>query len=179
LALVGKPRKFIVSGSTAPKTVASISKDSVGEIERHELTLWAALQTDVLPWPVIYSDYGVIHPDFSDQLPATHINGKIRYSQGRTLFIHRGHSLRLGNKFQQYRVLAAELAASKHYMGSTFSYGDRYVQDCANNRAGTGNAGTWVLVDQNHHFAHAVVQIKRLISKYRERMTLDELLAVA
>ncbi len=179
LANAGKPRKFIVSGSVAPKTVALVPKDSLGEIERHELTLWAALQTDVLPWPVTYSDYGVIHPDFSDQLPATHINGKIRYSKGRALFIHRGHSLRLGSKFQQYRDLAAELIASKHYMGSTFSYGDRYAHDCANSRAGTGNAGTWVLVDQNHHFVHAVIQIDRLMLAYRPKMTTDELLAIA
>lgn len=162
LAATTTMRKFLVAGSSAPKTVTEIEKDSTGDVARSELTLWATLATERLPVEPIYSDYGVIHPDFSDLTASTHINGKIRYTEGKKIHIFRGHSLRLGDKFEQYRKLAAAVASSRHYQGNSFSYGDRYIYDCATGHAGTGNPGTWVLVDQNHHVSYTDHQLRKL-----------------
>lgn len=169
-------RKVLIAGSCAPKTVTEIQKDGYGAIERHELKLWAILATERLPIMPIYSDYGVVHPDFSDLTLATHINGKIRYTQGTSLHIHRGHSLRIGDKYGQYRRLSAEVAGSRHYQGNNFSYGDRYVYDCATGHAGTGNPGTWVLVDQNHHFTYAANQLQKLRTLADRGLAADALL---
>lgn len=81
----------------------------------------------------------LIHPDFSDLTPSPHINGKIRYTQGSKLHVHRGQSLRQGDKYEQYRGLASEVLHSSHYQGGAFSYGDQYMHDCATGHAGTGN----------------------------------------
>lgn len=156
-------RKLIVAGSCAPKSVADVERDGYAAIPRHELTLWAILASERLPVMPIFSDYGVIHPDFSDLTMSTHINGKIRYTQGQQLHIHRGHSLRQGDKYEQYRVLASAVTSSLHYQGHNYSYGDRYIYDCATGHAGTGNPGTWVLVDQNHHIALASAQMQRMM----------------
>lgn len=172
-------RRLIVAGSCAPKSVAAVERDGYAAIPRHELTLWATLASERLPVRPIYGDYGVIHPDFSDLTLSTHINGKIRYTQGTQLHIHRGHSLRQGDKYEQFRVLAAAVAKSRHYRGQNFSYGDRYIYDCATGHAGTGNPGTWVLVDQNHHIAFASEQMSRLSSLALQGSNADAILQQA
>ena len=172
-------RKILIAASSAPKTVTHIDKDGYGRVDRAELALWATLATERLPVLPIYSDYGVIHPDFSDLTMSTHINGKIRYTQGATLHIHRGHSLRLGDKYNQYRTLSAAVVGGAHYQGNSFSHGDRYIFDCATGQAGTGNPGTWVLVDQNHHISYAVAQQGRLSAMVRVGLPAEDVLAGA
>lgn len=155
-------RRVLVAGSSAPKTVSVVDPDSSASIPRRELDLWAHVASERLPVQPIFSDYGVIHPDFSDLTQATHINGKIRYTAGGHFHIHRGHSLRKFDKFAQYRTLAADVTRSAYYFGSTYSYGDRYIYECATGHAGTGNPGTWVHVDQNHHITVTARQFERL-----------------
>lgn len=155
-------RRVVIAGSSAPKTVTAVERDSCAAIPRQELDLWAQVASERLPLQPIYADYGVIHPDFSDLTMATHINGKIRYTSGGHIHIHRGHSLRQQDKFGQYRVLADNVRRSPYYKGSAYSYGDRYIYECATGHAGTGNPGTWVLVDQNHHVTLTALQFQRL-----------------
>lgn len=172
-------RRVIIAASCAPKTMALIPRDSHRSIERSELVLWATVVTERLPVAPIYADYGVIHPDFTDLTPSPHINGKIRYTHGRELHIYRGHSLRQEDRYEQYRGLATEVARSSYYQGSSFSYGDRYIQDCATGHAGTGNPGTWVLVDQNHHLTYAIQQQAALRSLAAAGSNAQRLLAQA
>ncbi|HIE4837670.1 beta family protein [Burkholderia multivorans] len=104
------------------------------------------------------------------------MNGKIRYTHGAKLHIHRGHSLRQGEKYEQYRRLAAAVVGSSYYQDRTFSYGDRYIYECATGHAGTGNPGTWVLVDQNHHISYTVKQAVRLRALATQGASIEELL---
>lgn len=155
-------RRLLVAGSSAPKTVAAIPKNGCGEIYRQELALWAAIRSRDLGLDAVYGDYGVIHPDFTDLTPSPHINGKIRYTQGQHIRIFRGNSLRQGEGYEQYRTLAHAVLQSGYYQGHTYSRGDRYIYDCANGHSTTGNPGTWVLNDLNHHYTYALKQIQRL-----------------
>jgi hypothetical protein len=172
-------RKILVAGSSAPKTVSDIERDSYGTISRRELALWAHVSSERLPVQPIYADYGVIHPDFTDQTPSTHINGKIRYTEGATFHIYRGHSLRQADKYEQYRGLSAAVSRSRHYQGSSFSYGDRYIYECATGHSGTGNPGTWVLVDQNHHITYVSRQLRRLSGVAAQGASAAQILAQA
>lgn len=172
-------RKVVVAGSSAPKTVASIERDSYGSIPRRELVLWAHVASERLPVLPVFADYGVIHPDFSDQTPSTHINGKIRYTQGAAFHIYRGHSLRQADKYEQYRGLSTAVRHSQHYQGSSFSYGDRYIYECSTGHSGTGNPGTWVLVDQNHHITYTARQFRRLAGFAADGNSASQILAQA
>lgn len=172
-------RTIVVAGSSSPMTVSEIGKDSHGEIARQELILWANIITQRFSVRFIFGDYGVIHPDFSDLTPNAHINGKIRYTSGSRLHIYRGHSLKQGDKYDQYHRLAANVKNGPFYLGSKFSYGDRYIFECAEGRAKTGNPGTWVMNDQNHHFTYAVQQIERLQALARPSLSVESLLEQA
>ena len=164
LATSFKLRKIIVTGSSAPKNVSNIEKNSSASILRNELSLWTNLRVRNLAMDVVYSDYGVIHPDFTDLTPSPHINGKIRYTKGLSFHIFRGHSLRQDDKYEQYRSLSHKVMNSGLYEGHAFSVGDRYIYDCATGQATTGSPGTWVMNDMNHHFTHAAHQLTRLES---------------
>lgn len=177
LATSFRIRKAIVAGSSAPKTVTDIERNSRGDVLRHELSLWANLRVRNLPLEAVYGDYGVIHPDFTDLTPSSHINGKIRYTQGKHFHIFRGHSLSQDDKYEQYRKLSHGVMSSGFFQGHSYSHGDRYIYDCATGQASTGNAGTWVMNDLNHHFTYAVQQVHRLeqlvYRGYPEQAVLD------
>lgn len=162
LATSFRIRKAVIAGSSALKTVTSIEKNSCGDVLRNELSLWANVRVRNLPLEAIYGDYGVIHPDFTDLTPSKHINGKIRYTHGKHFHIFRGHSLSQDDRYEQYRKLSHSVMSSGFFQGHTFSHGDRYIYDCSTGQASTGNAGTWVMNDLNHHFTYVVQQVRRL-----------------
>lgn len=155
-------RRTIVAGSSAPKSVGNIKPNSLGEVLRNELALWTNLRVRGLHLEPIYSDYGVVNPDFTDLIPTPNINGKIRHTHGKHFKIFRGHSLRKEDCYEQYRKLSREVMDSGFFQGHGYSFGDRYIYDCASGLVSTGNAGTWVLNDQNHHFTYATQQVLRL-----------------
>lgn len=158
-------RAIIVAGSSALRSVHPlIPRDGVGEIARNELMVWLMLQADVGDaLSLTFGDYGVVHPDFTELSGGSNANGKIRYSSGGRIAYFRGHQLYKPSRFSQYRDLAAQVMRSGFYSGKDFSQGDRRVFDCANNLCGTGNLGTWVRADMNHHMQYTVGQLDRLI----------------
>jgi len=158
-----KYRSLILSGSSALKEVSSIPKDGVGDVVRNELQLWMQLQADLYGLSSFtYSDYGVVHPESTMVGPNKNANAKIRYTTKGKIKIYRGHRLADAPKYHQYRLLADQVRNSADYRGRTFSAGDRYIDNCADMNVGTGNLGTWVFVDMNHHIENTVVQIGKL-----------------
>ncbi len=116
-------RSFAIAGSSAPKDVSVIPKDSTGEIERKELLIWANLRTDLEDGDnFIYSDYGVVHPDFAaHDLPVGgSANCKIRYTVGNKIMIFRGHK-RAGDPGQPH-VLANKVRSNPLYCGRDYSF---------------------------------------------------------
>lgn len=100
--------------------------------------------------------------------PSPNANGKIRYTTNGAIRYFRGSSLRKPPRYQQYPQLAQSVVGSGHFMGRNFSVGDRFIYDCAAGTARTGNLGTWVRVDQNHHFEFTAVQLESLSAQVRD-----------
>lgn len=159
-------RSIIIAGSSALKTVSTIDKDGVGEVSRMELSLWAELRRDVdEALTLIYGDYGVVHPDFSDRGSSKYTNAKIRYTVGNHILYFRGHGLNYPFKdYAQYHGLASKVTSDSRYRGKNASFGDRYIFDCASYSASHGSPATWVLADMNHHISYATIQTRRLIA---------------
>lgn len=160
-------RSVILAGSSALKTVGDIPKDGVDHVARRELTLWSQVQREVIPdFPLIFGDYGVIHPEFSDQGRNQNVNAKVRYTDRGRIIYFRGHGLlRPVKDFGQYHVLAARVRDSSAYQGPQFSYGDSYIDAVADFSTTSGNLGTWVLADMNHHLEYTTLQMSKLVPK--------------
>ena len=168
-----------VVGSSIPKDVSEVPKNGTMLFARRELPLWLEIRASVPRAEVIFGDYGVVHPNFSDKSLATNANGKIRYTSRLHHQIFRGHSLRQGVKFGQYREISERVLASKSYGGRDFSFGDEYIWRCANHEAGTGHLGTWVEVDMNHHLVFTAAQLRRVLASIRKGISVTDTLAVA
>lgn len=169
-------RSIIVAGSSALKTVSEIPKDGSGDIVRKELRLWAELQADLVgSATVIFGDYGVIHPDFTDNGPNKNANAKIRYTVGGRIHVFRGHKLFNPSDFGQYHALADRVRNSQEFRGRNFSFGDGYIDDCADYNKGPGNLGCWVLADMNHHVEYTTKQLQELVKKVDAELSSDEI----
>ena len=168
-------RSIAIAGSSAPKDVSVVEKDSTADIPRRELLIWAHLRTDLAVGnTLIYSDYGVIHPDFTaDALPVgASANCKIRYTAGKNIVIFRGHK-RAGDSGQPHE-LAEKVRRYPKYCGRDYSFGDEYVDDVADHISGPGHLGNWVLADMNHHLTVTSIQIERLWRTLLAELTPEE-----
>lgn len=185
IAPAGSPyRSVTVTGSSALKTVSEIPKDGVDAVARNELLVWSRLQRDLArDASLVFGDYGVIHPDFSDQGPNKYMNAKIRYTSGGQIVYFRGHGLRHPEKdYTQYHSLAGQVRDSSHYCGRTFSYGDRYIDMVADFNTSHGSPGTWVLADMNHHLEYTAARLPSLVDRIREaedEAEIDAIVAVS
>jgi hypothetical protein len=163
------PRTYTVAGSSALKQVGGVPKNGTAQIVRMELRLWACLQAELAGTiSLVFGDYGVVNPDFVQSGPNPNMNAKIRYTMADMIHYFRGSKLRDPPKYQQYHSLARRVVNSPMYAGADFSSGDRYIADCASKKVSTGNLGTWVRVDQNHHFEYTAKQVASLAEKVAE-----------
>lgn len=161
-------RSIVIAASSALRTVSEVDKEDMAEVIRGELYLWSDLWND-MPDEVrpIYADYGIVHPDFSDMGPNKYMNAKIRYTVGDKILYFRGHGLLHPVKdYGQYQELARRVKADHRCRERRFSFGDSYLDDCANGLINPGSPSTWVKADMNHHITYTAQQVDRLISAF-------------
>lgn len=161
-------RSIVVAGSSAMKTVGEIEKDDVGEVVRRELYVWSTLRRDVDDsLQLLFGDYGVIHPDFSDFGSSKYMNAKIRYTAGDRIIYYRGHGLIYPKKdYAQYHNLARKACSDPRFRGASASFGDSYLYQCSNRLIKPGTPSTWVRADMNRHISYTAPQVERLMSLF-------------
>lgn len=168
----GRFRRVILSGSHFPKDVTPVPKDSIGFIPRTEYDVWRHVSSVLRRRSFVgFGDYCVVHPDFVELGPVPHANAKIRYTIGNHWMIARGHALAEHPGYSQYYNLAGHINSNANFCGSTFSYGDGYISECAAHKKGPGNLRTWIGVDANHHLHFATAQVVRHVRT--ERLPLE------
>lgn len=107
----------------------------------------------------IYSDYGVSSRDIEELDPRMiSVSANIRYTHREAFYVFKGQSLRRAS-YEQFRDLSRAVLNSDLYCGETFSWGDRYIKDCAAGVVSTGNTMTWRKVATNHHITFVVRQL--------------------
>lgn len=175
-------RKFgliSIVGSSMPKDVSEVPKEGEQAISRRELPLWLGVTGNLPKSALAFGDYGVIHPNFSLKAPATNANAKIRYTSSGATQIFRGYCLREGGKYNQYHDLSRRVVTASIYEGRGYSFGDDYVWRCANFEASSGNLGTWVEVDMNHHLVFTAAQLVRIESHVATGMSTADVESIA
>jgi Beta protein len=166
-----------VVASSMPSDVSGVPKEGLKAFFRNEVPLWLETAANMPNARIAFGDYGIIHPNFSDKNPATNANAKIRYTTGLRHQVFRGHSLRQGLGFRQYHDLSRRVVAESFYLGAGYSFGDDYVYRSANFEVGTGNLGTWVEVDMNHHLVYVSAQLPQLLARLAAGVKANEVIA--
>ncbi|MBI4804467.1 MAG: beta family protein [Desulfovibrio sp.] len=154
-------RTLTLASSSFP-TSSGIPK-GISMVRRLDWLLW----TSILSRPSIvrkpsYGDYTCLNPEITDFDPLTmKPAAKIRYTSQRVWVTFKGSQMK-GNG-GQYHNLAANVIARQEYMGASFSWGDGYIDGCAQRTCGPGNLTNWVTVDVNHHIAYVIHQLQNEI----------------
>lgn len=162
LPLLSQWRSVTVAASAFPKLLSHVGV-GVGSITRAE---WLAYQHMLthgnLPRRVAFGDYCISHPIY-EQVSFTG-SANIRYTIDGEWLVFRGRSLNRPQfgQFSQFHTLAAQLVKDPRYCGSSFSWGDGYIDQCASQQVGTGNLTTWRQVGTNHHITFVANQLATL-----------------
>ncbi|GAC44337.1 beta family protein [Paenibacillus popilliae] len=156
-------RNVILCGTSFPKNLSDVSADSVEQLDRTEWTIWNSIaQKGSITRTPIFSDYGISNPEpFEGDPRFIKMSANIRYTANNKFIIFKGKVTR---KFggAQYHQIASNVVAHPEYSGSTFSNGDNYIYDVANNKDGPGNATNWRKAGTNHHITYVATELSNL-----------------
>jgi len=154
-------RTFTLLGTSFPESMGSVKK--WGEIvPRYEWQLYKILinnfQKTVLR-PPSFGDYAINHPkELELDWRVVKPSATIRYTIDDRWYIVKGDNIR-DYGYEQYHELSQNVLGSRYYYGPTFSWGDGYIQTCANKNAKTGNPTKWIQVGTNHHIVKVIQDI--------------------
>ena len=160
LPYLNEMRTFAIVGTSFPQSMAGI-KRGVTTIPRHEWQLYKILVSDLrkarLRLPT-FGDYAVSHPEVPElDWRFVKPKVKIRYTISGMWCVAKGKNYR-DYGLAQYHELSKQILNSNHFHGSSFSWGDQYIEECANGGR-TGNLPMWVQVDTNHHIVKVLEDI--------------------
>ncbi|MGC2475830.1 MAG: beta family protein [Candidatus Sulfotelmatobacter sp.] len=155
-------RRIILVGASFPEDLSDVDAANITKLPRREWALWKTLQKrpSVLPRrDMIFGDYAIAHPIPKELDPRVMLmSANIRYTTLQNWLIVKGRNVRQYG-FEQYFDLCKELVDRPEYSGRDFSWGDRYISDCAAGMQGPGNATTWRKVGTNHHITLVAKQL--------------------
>jgi hypothetical protein len=172
LANINSYRSVILSAGSFPTDLSDISVGLYSQ-PRLEWLLWQDLaKGNELLRNVIYSDYGVQHPDFSrlsTRFPSA--TASVRYTGDVDFWVFRGKvATRFG--YEQYGKHSQDIVAHREYPGPSFSAGDGDIEAYAKEYtafkaapAGIykfGSPEVWRRIGQNHHITKVVDQLANL-----------------
>lgn len=144
--------------------MGQIQPNTTVSLPRTDWRIWSILvQRPGLSRLPAFGDYAIEHPDLPESLPPWMMrpSPQLRYTLEDAWLVSKARSAaRFG--YEQFNDLCRATVAESHYSGPTFSWGDKYIDDCANGRDGPGNAAKWRQVGFSHHFAFVVYQIANL-----------------
>ncbi|MBX3360207.1 MAG: beta family protein [Phycisphaeraceae bacterium] len=161
-------RSFTLAASKFPVDMSEVSQYSTVELPREEWENWTHLRArdDKLARVPTFSDYAINYPDPSDIDPRKmRMSANIRYTWTTSYVIAKGEAMprkkdkdKKAPPAEQYPMLAQAIINHKAWCGPLFSWGDAYIQKCAN-KACVGGGTEWRAVGTSHHLAFAVQQI--------------------
>jgi T4 beta protein len=165
LPKLGLWRSFALCGTAFPEDLMGIPPLNTSSIPRIEWALWKELvsNSNLVRVPT-FGDYAIAHPQPSEVDPRImRASASIRYTTDESWLILKGQNLR-DHGFSQFHQVSAALLKDPQYSGPKFSWGDRYISDCANHLVSTGSLTTWRKVGTSHHIAYVMRQLANFSS---------------
>ena len=145
-------KSITLASSGFPQYLGGVSPRSIATLPRTELNLRDELvsRKRSIPRFPAFGDYGICHPDLLDYEPIFDPSAAIRYTIEREWLIIKAGSIK---KYgcEQFRGLSDTLRKRPEYYGPPYSWGDNYINECADYIVGKGNLPKWRQVGTNHH----------------------------
>jgi len=152
-----------IAGSSYPQSLIAVNRDTFVKIPRIEFNLWELIlgeQHKIKRIPS-FGDYAVVHPDLLDlDFRKITLGGKIRYTLDKEWLIFKGRSFKSHpDGYGQFHELAHNIVNRPEFNGPKYSWGDKYIAQCARKEVKCGSLTTWVMVDINHHLTFVGEQV--------------------
>jgi len=141
-----------LAASSFPQDLGNIlpqSTDTISRTEKEIRDLLVKQKRQIQRFPA-FGDYGICHPDILDYKPFFTPSAAIRYTLEKEWLIIKAGSIKK-YKFDQFRDISKTLRNRADYYGPNYSWGDNYINECAEHTVGKGNLTTWRQVGTNHH----------------------------
>jgi hypothetical protein len=160
---LGEWRSFTLAATAFPETLIELPPSSVSLIARLEWIVWRNLiARPRIPRLPSFGDSAVASPQPSEvDTRIMRPSASIRYTTEDAWLIPKARNLR-DFGFAQFHDICRDLIERPEYSGPDFSWGDQYIDECANEGVGTGNLTTWRKVGTSHHLACVTRQIATL-----------------
>ena len=158
-------RSFVLGATAFPVDLMGLPPSEISVIPRSEWILWKDLVVRRrVPRLPTFSDYGISHPQPSEVDPRVmRASASIRYTTEKAWLILKGKNLK-DHGYNQFHDVSNKLLNKSEYSGPEFSWGDRYICECASRRVSSGNLTTWRKVGTSHHIAYVRQQLATLAS---------------
>ncbi|MDA2806638.1 beta family protein [Nocardiopsis suaedae] len=149
-------RSITLAAGAFPKNLDDVPLGQASEFTRYDALLWNALMYRTKGADMGYADYGVAHPEHTSGRGIPHPN--LRYTHEQSWIAYKRPREVKGI----FRSICEDLVASDIWPGPDFSWGDRWIHDCATGRGGTGSPTEWRAVATSHHIATVVDRLTRI-----------------
>ena len=160
-------RNFVLLGTAIPDSFAQLAKGS-DEIPRHDWLFFKVL-IEAMPSGMrrpIYGDHTIVHPEFTAMdMRKVKAAGKIVYTTPETWATRKGGAFR--DNPSQMHTHCKEVVSDPAFAfrGASFSYGDKYIADCAVKAESPSNLSRWKDVAINHHITTVADELATLFAK--------------
>ncbi len=158
-------RSFVLGATGFPVDLMGLPPSEISQVWRSEWALWRRISADPdVPRAPRFADYAIAHPQPPEVDPRImRPSASIRYTTDDVWLILKGKNLK-DHGYRQFHDVSKNLVNNSAYLGPQFSWGDRYISDCARRHASCGNLTTWRMVGTSHHIAFVTQQIANLSS---------------
>ena len=155
-------RSFTLAATSFPVNLMGLAPSQTSAIRRREWRLWRNIIAQLRTRLPAFSDYAISHPQPSEVDPRLmRASASIRYTAQDTWLIFKAKNLR-DYGYSQFHAVCRNVLRSNEYTGPDYSWGDRYIHECAQRRVTSGNLTTWRKVGTSHHLALVATQIASL-----------------
>jgi hypothetical protein len=155
-------RSLVVAGTGFPDTLAGMNQQDSTRVTRTEWFLWQRLRRRArLRRAPAFGDYGISSPAPPEVDPRVmKPSASVRYTAQQDWVVFKGRNLK-DHGYDQFHDVCRRVLRAPEYSGNDFSWGDRYIADCASRLVSRGNLTTWRKVGTSHHLAFVVDQLSR------------------
>jgi hypothetical protein len=149
-------RSIIVAGYGIPdkmsEAVAVREQDYIPRLEQdlfHDIA-WPITASD--HWFGDYTTLSPVHVELDWKVMSKVMGPKAIYALDDSWFVVRGGPFSTHHDgYAQYYDLASSITALDEFSGPDFSFGDEYINDCANRVGKAGSPASWIKACVNHH----------------------------
>lgn len=168
-------RTLTLASGAFPPDLSSVKPKSSGTRKRADWLLWRLVRDDAkLSRRPAFADYAIEHPDLRPEVePWTYKNApKLRYTLEKEWLLIKGSLPKIdktsptakSDRYADFRNICQQVVSRPDFKGAQFSWGDNYIQACANGKGSTGNPPTWRRIGFSHHLAYVADQLSSFSS---------------